>query len=114
MFTNHEKKLLKIVSVLFALFVFAFVPWAAWTQSASKKGTPALDLFGISKMNLTVSGGREWKFQIDLRLVSPDLFGISKMNLTVSGGREWFSKWDNGHARSFKGEIDPDDPEFDT
>jgi hypothetical protein len=41
-----------------------------------------------------------------------DKWGITKLNPTISGGREWFSKWDNGHARTFPWGQDPYDPEF--
>jgi hypothetical protein len=41
-----------------------------------------------------------------------DKWGITKFNPTISGGREWFSKWDNGQARSFTWGQDPYDPEF--
>lgn len=41
-----------------------------------------------------------------------DKWGITKLNPTISGGREWFSKWDNGHARILGFEPDPYDPEF--
>lgn len=41
-----------------------------------------------------------------------DKWGITKLNPTISGGREWFSKWDNGHARPITFGQDPDDPEF--
>ena len=46
-----------------------------------------------------------------------DKFGIKKLHQSI--GREWFSKWDNGHARSWVSEgidqrnADPDDPESD-
>jgi hypothetical protein len=39
---------------------------------------------------------------------------IAKLMPTRSRGREWFSKWANGHARSFVDATDPDDPWFDT
>jgi len=48
-----------------------------------------------------------------------DKFGIAKLNPTVLLGREWFSKWDNGHARSWSSKgisrrnADPDDSESD-
>jgi len=46
-------------------------------------------------------------------VISPtDKWGITKLNPTITGGREWFSKWDNGHARSFPWGPDPYDPEF--
>jgi hypothetical protein len=46
-------------------------------------------------------------------VISPtDKWGISKLNPTISGGREWFSKWDNGQARTFTWGQDPYDPEF--
>ena len=43
---------------------------------------------------------------------STDKWGISKLNPTISAGREWFSKWDNGQARTFTWGQDPYDPEF--
>lgn len=43
--------------------------------------------------------------------MTTDKFGITELYQTISGGREWFSKWDNGHARTFT-ESDPDDLEF--
>ena len=46
-------------------------------------------------------------------VISPtDKWGITKLNPTISGGREWFSKWDNGQARTFTWGQDPYDPEF--
>jgi hypothetical protein len=41
-----------------------------------------------------------------------DKWGITKLNPTISGGREWFSKWDNGQARTFGFAQDPYDLEF--
>jgi hypothetical protein len=41
-----------------------------------------------------------------------DKWGITKLNPTVSGGREWFSKWDNGQARTITFGQDQYDPEF--
>ena len=41
-----------------------------------------------------------------------DKWGITKLNPTISAGREWFSKWDNGQARTFTWGQDPYDPEF--
>lgn len=46
--------------------------------------------------------------------MTTDKFGITKLYDTMSNGREWFSKWDDGHARTFDNSRinDPDDPEF--
>ena len=41
-----------------------------------------------------------------------DQFGISMLNPTVAGGREWYSKWANGHVRTITFGQDPDDPDF--
>lgn len=43
-----------------------------------------------------------------------DRFGVQQLNPTCAGGREYTAAWDNGHARNFGGQIDPDDPWFDT
>jgi hypothetical protein len=43
---------------------------------------------------------------------STDKWGITKLNPTISAGREWFSKWDNGQARTITWGQDPYDPEF--
>ena len=41
-----------------------------------------------------------------------DKFGIREIHNTTAG-REWFSRWDNGHTRSWNSSSnDPDDPEF--
>jgi hypothetical protein len=48
----------------------------------------------------------------NLVISSTDKWGITKLNPTISGGREWFSKWDNGQARTFTWGQDPYDPEF--
>ena len=49
-------------------------------------------------------------------VISPtDKWGITKLNPSISGGREWFSKWDNGQARTLtsgQDPYDPYDPEF--
>ena len=50
-----------------------------------------------------------------------DQFGITMLNTTKSGARTWFSKWGNGHVRSWDAEPngtserapDPDDAEAD-
>jgi phage replication-related protein YjqB (UPF0714/DUF867 family) len=44
--------------------------------------------------------------------IGTDRFGVTMLNPTVPGGREWFSKWDNGHVRSIPFGPDSDDPEF--
>lgn len=45
--------------------------------------------------------------------MTTDKFGIQELYPTVAGGREWFSKWNNGHARSWNDtQNDPDDSEF--
>ena len=44
---------------------------------------------------------------------STDKWGVTKLNPTISAGREWFSKWDNGQQRTFTtGQKDPYDPEL--
>lgn len=43
---------------------------------------------------------------------STDRFGITELNPTISGGREWFSSWDNGQARTITWGQDPYDLEF--
>lgn len=43
-----------------------------------------------------------------------DHFGVAQIYPSVTRGRTWYSKWDNGDARQLGGQIDPDDPEFDT
>ncbi len=48
----------------------------------------------------------------NFRISPTDKWGITKLNPTISGGREWFSKWDNGQARTFTWGQDPYDPEF--
>ena len=47
------------------------------------------------------------------RNMTTDKFGITELHPTAAGGREWFSKWNNGHARSWDDNSnDPDDSEF--
>src|SRR5882672_925874 len=43
---------------------------------------------------------------------STDRFGITILNPTISGGREWFSSWDNGQPRTVTWCQDPYDLEF--
>jgi hypothetical protein len=64
--------------------IVLFSPWTAWTKSTPKKSQ-----------------------------VPHDKFGVTQLHATLANGREWFSQWDNGHARSLKSQVDPDDPEFD-
>lgn len=42
-----------------------------------------------------------------------DPFGLEKLNPTKAGGMEWHSKFNNGHARTLEGGVDPYDPWLD-
>jgi hypothetical protein len=71
-----------VVPSLLALALF--LPWAAWTQTATK-----------------------------FKKTVKDRFGISILNVSANQGRQWYCQWGNGHARTLKWQIDPDDSEFD-
>jgi hypothetical protein len=47
-------------------------------------------------------------------LTQKDRFGITELYPTAPGGIEWSSNWDDGHARMFGNDTDPDENWFDT
>ena len=77
----------------------------------SKNGVPTLPGTGGGGTGTTPGGGG------GTGTAGKDRWGITKLHPSV--GREWYSKWDNGHARSWASKglsqrnADPDDPESD-
>ena len=63
-------------------------------------------------LNGVVTTGDLWSFTTAATPVL-DPFGIKVLYPTKEDGRVWYSKWNNGHPRTFGYVRDPDDPEFD-
>ena len=66
----------------------------------------------LSNQGLIVDSGTGSARLCNFVISTMDKWGITKLNPTISAGREWFSKWDNGQARTFTWGQDPYDPEF--